>query len=115
MLKIIVIAILFYSIIILLNIYIYRSVINKAIDNFIKPKLQDKGLSFLRYKWLGFFNRGAFTNDTLVLIPSLKFGYPIISIYIDIYFTNGVDERKISVRIDKSLFLIRKIYYSDEL
>jgi hypothetical protein len=112
MLKVIFLIILFYLTLILLMIYVHKFVIKKAINRFIRPDLQAKGLAFVEYKWLGFFNRGDFKNDAFVLIPSLTFGYPVTSIYIDVFYSNGPKKERMTVRIDSSLLFIRKVLYS---
>ncbi|WP_166094889.1 hypothetical protein [Mucilaginibacter inviolabilis] len=105
----------FFTIIILLNIYALKHVISKAIEKFIKPKLQDKGYGYIDYKWLGFFNHGDFKNDKLILVPGSKFGSSIISTYIDIYYSEQAINKKITVRIDSTLVFIKKVLYSKQL
>lgn len=113
--KFIIIAIAFFGLGILLNAFLIRYVINKAIRKFINPNLQAKGVTFVDYKWLGFFNHGDFKNDKFILIPSLTFGNPVISTYVDIYYLETTMKKKLTVRIDTSFVFIRRVLYSSEI
>lgn len=113
--KFIIIAIVFFGLGILLNAFSIRYVINKAIRKFIKPNLQAKGVTFVDYKWLGFFNHGDFKNDKFILIPSMKAGKPVISTYIDIYYLETSVKKKRTVRIDTFFVFIRRVLYSSEV
>ena len=74
-LKIATIAIIFLGSGILINLWLIRYIINRAIRKYVKPKLQESGHSFINYKWLGFFSHGEFTDDKFVLVPGLKGGH----------------------------------------
>lgn len=114
MYKVIIIMILFFPTLILLNFCIYKYVINKAIRKYIKPKLQSFGFTFLDYKWLGFFNHGNFNNDKLVLLPSLKSGYPVIATYVDVFYNEVSNSKRVTVRIDTFFIVILRVSYSSE-
>ena len=112
MFKIIILTVALFTTLIWLNIYLIRFIIKKAIQNFIKPKLEGEGRTYTDYKWLGFFNRGDFEDDNIVLVPSLKAGNPIISTYIDVYYLEAAVEKRFTVRIDSSFVSILKVVYS---
>ena len=71
-------------------------------------------LAFKKYKRLGFFDHGDFTDDKLILIPSIKFGNPVISTYIDIYYDGVSTEKKATVRIDSAFISIVRVVYSTD-
>ena len=114
MYKVVLLMIFLFPTIILLNFCIYKYVVNKAIRKFIKPKLQSLGLTFSDYKWLGLFNHGNFKNDRFVLIPSLKSGYPVIATYIDVFYDEGSNQKKVTVKIDAFFVFIVRVWYSTE-
>jgi len=115
MYKIIILIIILFSTIILLNFLLFKFIVNKAIKKYIKPKLDSAGLIFTSYNWLGFFNRGDFKNDKFVLLPSLKGGYPVIATYIDVFYSKGAIQKKLTVRIDTFFIIIIRVIYSSEL
>ncbi|HZY35980.1 MAG TPA: hypothetical protein VFE53_04985 [Mucilaginibacter sp.] len=115
MVKVIGLIVLIYSTVIFGIIWLVRLVINKAIEKFVKPKLKERKLTFEDYKWLGVFDRGDFLKDDLVFIPSLKTGYPVTSIYIDVYFLDDSKKDKMTVRIDGTLWHIRNVFFSRTL
>jgi hypothetical protein len=100
---------------VLLNAGLIKFIINKAIRKFIKPKCRAGGIVFVKYKWLGFFDHGDFKDDKFILLPSLKSGYPVISTYIDVYYTEESIEKKLTVRIDAFFVFIIRVLYSSEI
>jgi len=114
MYKIIILIIILFSTIILVNVYAFKYIVNKAIRKFIKPKLQSAALTLTNYKWLGLFNHGDFKDDKFILFPGLKGGYPVISTYINIYYDEALIEKKATVRIDTFFVFIVSVLYSTE-
>jgi hypothetical protein len=76
--------------------------------------LQSAGLTFTDYKWLGFFNHGNFKNDRFILLPSVKGGYPVIATYIDVFYHEVSNQKKVTVRIDTFFIVIVRVLYSTE-
>lgn len=114
MYKVVILMILLFPTVIMLNFYSIKYVVNKAIRKFIKPKLQSVGFKFSDYKWLGFFNRGNFKNDKFILFPSVRGGYPVISTYIDVFYNEGSNQKKVTVKIDSFFVFIVRVLYSTE-
>jgi len=107
-------SILAISIVIGLNILTYRSVVNKALKKFIEPKLNERGLTFVKYKWPGLLSNGDFKPDDIKLTFMNKNGSPYNSQYAYIYYKDGNETQKITVRIDTAFLSINKIVYSSE-
>jgi hypothetical protein len=114
MYKVIILMILLFPTFILLNFFIVKYLINKAIRKYITPKLQRAGLTFSDYKWLGFFDHGNFKNDKFILLPSVKGGYPVIATYIDVFYDEGSNQKKVTVKIDTFFVFIVRVLYSNE-
>ena|ERR1700761_3681475 len=106
--------ILIFPFIIFLNILVYRLVVRKALRKHIKPKLEEKGLTFIDYKWPGLFSNGGFGNPEITLLVNTN-GNLLNSIYVYIYFKDAYETKKTTARIDTMFLFIRKVTYSSEL
>lgn len=109
-----IIIILFFSFLIFLQVMTRRAIIKKAINKFIKPELEEKGLSLIDYKWAGFLSTGYFPNDFGFTIMN-KNGSASNSFYTDISYQNRGEIKRVTARIDTFMFKINKITYSSEL
>jgi hypothetical protein len=108
--------ILIFPFIISINVLIYRSIVKNALKKYIEPKLKEKGLVFIDYKWPGFFSNGDFEDDTMALTIMNKNGNVYNSSYAYIYYKEeeGSETRKVTVRIGTIFWFINKITYSSE-
>ena len=108
--------ILIFPLVISLNVLMYRGIVKKALRKYIEPKLKERGLLFIDYKWPGLFSNGDFDDDTLTLTMMNKNGNVSNSTYAYIYYKGEENEtKKITVRIDRKFWIIDKITYSSEL
>src|ERR1700759_2454387 len=88
-----VIAIVFIALIIGINILIGRYIIHRALKKRILPTLEQNGLIFLRYQWLGLLNSGYFENLEFKFGIS-RSGKSSLSIYIDVYYQDhGISQK----------------------
>ena len=114
--------ILFYSLIILifpliigLIILIYHLIVKKALKKFIEPKLSERGLTFIEYKWPGLLSNGDFKSDDITLMVMNKNGNASNSIYVYIFYKEGSETKKITVRINTTFWFINEVVYSSEI
>jgi hypothetical protein len=107
-------AILIFPFIIGLNMLIYRLLIKKALKKYIGPKLDEKGLIFIDYKWPGLLSNGDFKIDDVGLTIMNKNGNVSNSSYAYIFYKDGNETKKITVRIDTTFWVINKVVYSSE-
>ncbi len=112
--------ILIYSLIILLfpfiisvNVLIYRAMVKKAIRKYIEPKLKEKGLLFINYKWPGLLSTGDFDNGWNITLNTG--GNTSQSVYVYIYYEDSSGAKRITARIDTTLWFINSVTYSSEL
>ena len=94
---------------------IYHVIVKKAIRKYIKPKLNEKGLIFVDYKWPGLFSIGDFKENTWTIPVMNKNGNTFNSTYANIYYKELNETKKITVRIDTIFFLFQKVTYSSDL
>ncbi len=105
-----------FIVVILLNIFIAKYIIKRAVKRFVIPTLENKGLVFKDYKWVSFFQFGDFKDEKVAFRPSLTGGSPYISLYVYIYYMDSDSKNKrITIRIDTLFLFIRKVEYSSEL
>ena len=105
--------ILIFPFIIGLNILFYHLIVRKALRKFIEPELNEKGLIFVNYKWPGLLSNGDFKyNDTTFIVN--KNGNFFNSFYAYMYYKDGKETKKITVRIDTALWYINKVVYSSD-
>jgi hypothetical protein len=107
--------ILLFPTIIALNMLLYHMIVRKALRKYIKPKLKDNNMSFIKYKWPGLFSNGDFKDDEMALTIMSKNGSIVNSTYVDIYYNKLDDTKKITARIDTIFFFIYKVHYSSKL
>ena len=107
-------ALLIFPLLIGLNILAYRIIVKKAIKKYIEPKLKEKGLLFVDFKWPGLMSSGDFEGDFLISAIMNKMGWVSNSIYVYIYYRDLDDTKKVTVRIDTTFFIINKVAYSSE-
>jgi CDP-diglyceride synthetase len=104
------------AIFIIAGICTWRYIINRALKKFVIPLLKNKGLVFVRYKWVGPFGTGDFEENTIVIRPSMSFGGLYVSIYMYIYYYSELNvKNRITVRIDTLFLFIKKVVFSEEL
>jgi len=105
-----------FVIVIIVNICIFRYIINRALKKSVIPLLKSKGLVFIGYKWVGLFDTGDFEENTIDIGPSMSFGRANLSIYIYVnYYTVSKQKTRVTVRIDTLFLFIRKVAYSNHL
>ena len=92
---------------------IYRLIVKKALRKFIEPKLTEKGLTFVDYKWPGLLSNGDFKPDDITFIMN-KNGNIFNSSYAYIFYKDGNDTKKVTARIDTTFWFINKVMYSSE-
>jgi hypothetical protein len=94
---------------------IYRLIVKKALKKYIEPKLDEKGLIFIDYKWPGLLSNGDFKADDVGLIIIMnKNGNVSNSSYAYIFYKEGNETKKITARIDTTFWFINKVVYSSE-
>lgn len=108
-------AILLFSVIIGLNVLICRAIIKAALRKYIEPLLKEKGLAFVDYKWAGLFSSGDFKENQIQLTFASTNGRVSNSIYTYVYYRDLNDTKRITVRIDTTFLIIKKIAYSTEI
>jgi len=106
--------ILIFPLTIGLNILIYRLIVKSALRKFIEPKLSEKGLIFVDYKWPGVLSNGDFEADGLTFTVMNKNGSVFNSSYAYIFYKDGSETKKITARIDTMFWFIKKVVYSSE-
>jgi len=98
-----------------LIIYNIKYLIYRAIKKFVKPALENKGLTYINYKWCGFFSHGSFKDDPIeITFISSKYGNSSNSIYADVYYDDNKSQKSITIRIDTVFGFVKRIAYSDD-
>lgn len=92
-----------------LLIIIPRAIIRSALRNHIVPFLSEKGLVFIRYKCIGFLHTGDFDFYEETKFRPFKYNH---NIYLDIFYNNRGQERRITAKIELGYFSIKKVTYS---
>jgi hypothetical protein len=108
-------AILLFPLIIALNMLIYRLIVKKALKKYIEPKLTQRGLLFIDYKWPGLFSSGDFKDQALTITIMNKNGNIFNSVYTYVYYKESNETKKITARIDTIFWFIKKVTYSSDL
>jgi hypothetical protein len=93
---------------------LYHMIVRKTLRKYIKPKLKDNNMSFIKYKWPGLFSNGDFKDDEMALTIMSKNGSVVNSIYADIYYNKLDDTKRVTARIDTTFLIINKVHYSSE-
>ena len=104
-----------FLIVILLNIIIVRYIIRRAIKKHVKRELGEKDLTYSDWKWAGFFAYGDFDEKPQFTLITMGNGSPDISIFLYVYYSDGISKKRVTVKIETLFFFIRKIKYSHEL
>ena len=107
--------ILFFPLLISLNVLIYVSIVKKALRKYIKPILEEKNLSYVEYKWPGLFSDGDFNENDFIISIVNSYGSTSNSYYAYIYYRTGNETKKTTVKIDTRFWVIKKVTYSSEL
>lgn len=108
------IAIILFGIVftILLNILIYKYLVNKAIKKYILPYLIVNKLKFIKVIPVRIFSTGDFPNNGIRIRP-FSLGFPMFSIYLYVYYYNIENITiKRTVKVSCILFFIKKIEFS---
>ena len=95
-----------------LFIYLF---IKRAVNKYVKPRLQSRGLIFVRSKWAGLFNSGDFGGTGFSIKPSFSLGNSFISIYAYIYYKEADVTKRLTIRVDRIFFFIRNVNFSSEI
>jgi len=101
-----------FSVVILLNIYIPKYIINKALNKFVKPMLQNKGLTFIEYKWCGLLSTGKFKENSIGITFSSKNGSPVNSVYADVLYLENNSQKSVTIKIDTIFWFIKRVNFS---
>ncbi len=107
-----IIALILFPTVIALNVLIVRSIINRALNRFIKPTLASNGLTFIDHNWAGLFSTGDFKSQFSFWDLVIR-SEPAIFVYVA-YYDNNVKKR-ITVRIDTVFLFIQRVIYSNGL
>ena len=93
---------------------IYRTVVRSALRKYIEPKLKEKGFLFIDYKWPGILSNGDFKPDDIELTVMSNNGNASNSSYAYIFYQDGNNTKKITARIDTTLWSINSVVYSSD-
>jgi len=93
-----------------------KIVISLTLKRNVVPKLANKGLHFIRYKWVGPIGTGDF-NKLIFSIPGLFSlrGTTILPLYFYIFYRDNVVEKRITIKINTIFFFVKSVEYSNEL
>jgi len=76
--------------------------------------LQNKGLTFIKYKWCGFLSTGNFKDDSIGITFSSKNGSPSNSVYADVLYLENNSEKSITIKIDTLFGFIKRVKFSSD-
>ena len=95
----------------------FHTTIRRAIKEIVNPLLIAKGMSYIDYKWPGFFSRGDFEVGNKAIKDMFKTGLNSVSVYSFIYYKDlKLDANKsITIRIDVMGLLIENVTYSNQI
>ena len=100
---------------ILSNVFIYKSIVKRAIRKKIIPYLSSLGCEFIGLKYRGFFYNGNFKpkSSSLIMNPN---GKSRQSIYQELIFKNKEEKIvSVTVRIDNEFMFLTNVYYCPEI
>ena len=97
--------------IIFLNVVLFHMQIKRAIKRVVKPALEKSQLTYVGYKWAGFWSCGDFKNDSMDF-ALFKTGLNTTSIYSYLYYKDSDVNKKITIKIYLIGFEIDKVEYS---
>ncbi|MDB5091417.1 MAG: hypothetical protein JWR09_5411 [Mucilaginibacter sp.] len=106
-----------FILVIALNVGIYFLIIKRAIRKYVIPDLTRNALDYISYKALGIFQSGDFEGKekrTFSPIVS-KNGSPAADVYFYIFYKSGIEQKRVTVKVETLFFVIRKVKYSKEL
>ncbi|MEP6613307.1 MAG: hypothetical protein ABJA76_15510 [Mucilaginibacter sp.] len=103
--------------VIALNIGIHYLLIKRAIRKYVKPTLNQKGLVYVNYRAINLFESGDFKgNDRRTFTPIVSTnGSPSIDIFFYVFYKFGDLPKRITVKVETTLLVIRNVKYSSEL
>jgi hypothetical protein len=107
--------ILFFPFLFLLYFLIFKITVRSALNRFVIPKLEEKGLIFLEYTWTGLFDNGDFKNENTGLTIMSKYGSSSSSIYVFIYYKDLDLKKRVTIRIDTFVFFIKRVVFSSDI
>lgn len=109
-----ILVILFFSLQIFLHIFFHKHLLKKTIEKEIKPYLAKKELILTGYQDLGISSTGDFKEREFTLMVNTN-GNMTSTVYAYLFYnSNGVD-KKVTARIDSTLWFITRVTYSDQL
>lgn len=97
------------------NALLIYFLIKRAVNKYVKPRLQSSGLIFVRSQWAGFFNLGDFGTSVFSLKPYFIRGNPSIAIYAYVYYKEFEVIKRFTIRIDTLFLFIRNVTFSSEI
>jgi hypothetical protein len=100
------------AIVIFINVLLFHLHIRTAIKQIVKPELQRNGLTYVDYKWCGFWGCGDFKDN--IEFALFKTGLHTTSIYSFIYYNDGEKTKRITIKINRKDFSATQVLYSNK-
>ena len=100
--------------IILANVALFHLLVKTAIRRIVKPELEKRNLTYVSYKWAGFWSCGDFRNDSMDF-ALFKTGLNTISIYSYVYYKDSDEIKKITIKIYIVGVGVNKVEYSNTI
>lgn len=98
------------------NLLIYKWIVRRATEKYMRPYFFKLGFKITKTRFVGLFKSGDFKRKGLQFRPFMPSGYPMQSTYIYVYLyknTAGGDQRiRITAKILTLFLFIKKIEYS---
>ena len=107
-------SILSIPLVIFINVILFHILIKSAIKRLIKPVLENNKLTFVDYKWVGFWGCGDFKSDNMEF-ALFKTGLNTLSIYSFLYYKNLDVIKKITVKIYVEGLKVSKVEFSSKI
>ena len=101
------------GLVVLINLLLIYSHIRTAVRKFVKPELEKNGLTYIDYKWTGFWGSGDFKDK--IEFALFKTGWNTTSVYSFIYYKNARVTKRVTIKINLINLIIDKVLYSNEL
>lgn len=110
---VIVIGVLLFPLIILLNVLLFHLLIRSAVKRIVKPALANEYLTYVDYKWVGFWGCGDFKHGTMDF-ALFKTGVNTLLIYSYIYYKDAEEIKRITIKINVAGLSVDNVEYSDQ-
>ena len=97
-----------------INVFIFRFIVDKAIKKHIRPYLKKLGFEIDKSEWVGLFGSGDFTENEPSRIPYMPYGNPMQTVYVYVYIrkVNEIQTIRITAKIMTFFFFIRRVEYN---